>query len=115
MPSTVTCSCVKSEPFPGFIEYQVTVTFNYAPTPGHTICTLPQPKASIFIGTVEGSASDMTDQGGGVWKRTATMYSAPSKAKVYFKEITVMQDVESAGCPCTRPTVATSKKKKKKR
>jgi hypothetical protein len=79
------------------------------------MCTLPQPKASIFTGGVEDTAMDMSDQGGGVWKRTATKFSPPSKAKVYFKEITVMQDVESAGCPCTRPTVATSKKKKKKR
>ena len=116
MPSTVVCSCVKQEPYPGYFIYNVTIRFNYTGTPGFECCRMPPPVATYFIGGVESSALTMSEGSPNVWTATTTgLTAAPNKAKVYFKEISATQDVESTGCPCTTTTSKRRSSKTKKK
>lgn len=118
MPSTVTCSCKKNEPYPGYVIYDVTVTFNYAPsTGGLKLQTSPPPFAQLHSATGVTVSGSMSSTGATTY--TVTFFSqssCPTKATVLFREEQINpSSIDSNGCPCTNCGRAKEGKKKHKR
>lgn len=104
MPSTVSCSCTKKEPYPGYVLYDVTVTFDYVASGGGLkLQTTPPPFAQILnaAGGVVASGT-MTPSGAQYTATFNNLLACPTKSKVLYREEQISPtEVESNGCPCS--------------
>ncbi len=115
MPSSVSCSCTRKEPYPGYFVYDVTVTFNYVASGGGLrLQTTPPPfaKALNAAGGVVASGT-MTPSGTQYTVTFNNLSACAAKAKVLYREEQISPtEVDSNGCPCSNcPTVKSGKKR----
>ncbi len=98
------CSCTKKEPYPGYVIYDVTVTFDYvASGAGLRLQTTPPPFAQTLnaAGGVVASGT-MTPSGTQYTVTFSNQSACPAKSKVLYREEQINATaVESTGCPCT--------------